>query len=181
MWLTPSSAARRSTEIAVWLGGAVSPPGPESCMAPYPSRATGRPARMPKPPGGLPLLTFTTRLWGWPSLGCALAVARRRLAGAVACRLLAAVHALAVACGACRGKPWAGRCRHSLLVVHVPAAAQQGGECGDHQDGHRGAEHDDQAVVEWAREQLREEPLAGQHADLVSGQVREHAGWGEQL
>src|SRR3954452_12393532 len=45
MWLTPSSTARRSTATASSRsrGGPLTP-GPGSCMAPKPTRCTGRPA-----------------------------------------------------------------------------------------------------------------------------------------
>src|SRR3954447_13361026 len=45
MWLTPSSTARRRTPSAVSRsGGGPKTPGPGSCIAPKPTRCTGRPA-----------------------------------------------------------------------------------------------------------------------------------------
>src|SRR5579884_1090615 len=50
MWLTPNATARRSTASAWSRAGAGRPPGPASCIAPKPRRATPRPPRLKLPP-----------------------------------------------------------------------------------------------------------------------------------
>src|SRR5438270_7513808 len=59
MWLTPSSMTRRNTASAVPRSrGGPHTPGPGSCMAPKPIRATCRPARKAVPPGGISVLLW---------------------------------------------------------------------------------------------------------------------------
>src|SRR5215471_11573243 len=62
MWFTPSSTARRSTRTAAsWSRGGPNTPGPGSCMAPKPTRWTGRPAKGNVSMGAEPIGTIDRR------------------------------------------------------------------------------------------------------------------------
>src|SRR5262249_46303818 len=62
-----------------------------------------------------------------------------------------------------------------------PLAAQQGGEAGQHRERGGHAEHHDQAAVERAGDQRREERALGQRRLAGGWQLREDAGRREQV
>src|SRR6266571_3225635 len=81
MWLTPSSMARRNTASAVPRSrGGPQTPGPGSCMAPKPTRATCRPARKAVPPGGISVLLWDIVSTSFADASPTLSVTARKVA-----------------------------------------------------------------------------------------------------